>query len=456
MAGKQQTRVSRREFMTSAAVAAGAIAIVPSHVLGAKNGIAAPSDTVNVAQIGSGGKGRQDCILAEKAGAKITALCDVDSLRAGRLFKAHEKTAKIFKDFRKLLDKMGSDIDAVIVSTPDHMHARITLQAMQMGKGVYCQKPLTRTVQEARIITQAAAKYKVATQMGNQGHSSGGNQLTAEFLRAGAIGTVREVHIWTDRPIKWWPQGMAAPTEKQPPPDSLDWDLWLGVAPQRAYHKSYLPFVWRGWVGFGTGALGDIACHSMDSPFFCLGLGAPSSVKATCSKFNKFSFPNWSIIEYKFPAVGDRQAVKMVWYDGGKMPPRPEELEKGRRWPSGGVMYVGDKGKMLGGGGGSFCQIIPEKKRSAFPKPPQTLPRLGGHYSDWLAACKGATKDGKPIVPGSNFSYSGPLTESVLLGNAALYYPGEELKWDSKKMTFTNKPQADVLLTSEYRQGWKL
>ncbi|MDP6636139.1 MAG: Gfo/Idh/MocA family oxidoreductase [Phycisphaerae bacterium] len=447
---KHRNGVSRREFMTTAVAAAGTIAIVPSHVLGAKKGSTPPSDTVNVAQIGCGGKGSSDCRYAEQAGGKIVALCDVDSRRASRTFKAYDKRAKIFKDFRKLFEKMGSDIDAVIVSTPDHMHARISLQAMQMGKGVYCQKPLTRTVAEARLMTQTAAKYKVATQMGIQGHSSGRHQSTGDFIRAGAIGTVREVHIWTDRSVKWWPQGMGAPAGKQTVPNGLDWDLWLGVAPQRDYHGSYLPFVWRGWVGFGTGALGDIGCHALDSPFVALGLGAPTSVKASCSEFNKISFPKWSIVEYKFPAVGDRPAVKLFWYDGGKRPPRPEELESGRKWGNNGKLYIGDKGKMLDG------QIIPEAKRRAFGKPPIVLPRPGGHYSDWINACKGARKDGKPIVGGANFAYSGPLAEAVLAGNAALYYPGQELKWDSKKMTFSNKPEADVLLTSEYREGWKL
>jgi predicted dehydrogenase len=449
MAQEYRDGISRREFMT-AAVAAGTIAIVPSHVLGAKNGAAAPSDTVNVAQVGCGGKGSSDCRYAEQAGGKIVALCDVDARRASRTFKHYEKNAKIFKDFRKMLEKMGSDIDAVIVSTADHMHARISLQAIQMGKGVYCQKPLTRTVQEARTITQAAAKYKVATQMGIQAHSSGRHQSTGDFIRAGAIGTVREVHIWTDRPVKWWPQGMGAPSGKHTVPKGLSWDLWLGVVPERAYHPSYLPFIWRGWVGLGTGALGDIGCHALDSPFVALGLGAPSSVKASCSEFNKISFPKWSIIEYQFPAVGDRPGVKLVWYDGGKMPPRAKELEKSRSWGNNGKLYIGDKGKMFNG------QIIPEAKRHAFGKAPQVLHRPGDHYGDWINACKGAKKDGKPIVPGANFAYSGPLTEAVLLGNAALYYPGEELKWNSKKMTFTNKPQADVLLTSEYREGWKL
>jgi len=456
MAGKYRNGVLRREFMTTAAAAAGAISIVPSHVLGAKTGSTPPSDNVNIAQIGCGGKGSSDCRLSERAGGRIVALCDVDARRASGTFRAYRKRAAIFKDFRKLFDKMGKDIDAVVVSTPDHMHARISMQAMQMGKGVYTQKPLTRTVKEARMLTEAAAKYKVATQMGNQGHSSGGNQATTELLRAGAIGTVREVHVWTDRPIKWWPQGMGMPTGRHKPPDALAWDLWLGVAPQRPYHPAYLPFVWRGWVGFGTGALGDIACHAMDSPFFCLGLGAPSGVKAKCSGFNKISFPNWSIIEYRFPAVGDRAAVKLVWYDGGKIPDRPKELDKDRKMRNNGVLYVGDKGKMLGGGGGSTCQVIPEKKRIAFGRPPETLPRPGGHYSDWINACKGEKKDGKAIVPGSNFSYSGPMTEAVLLGNIALRYPGEELKWDPKKMGFTNKPEADQYVAGEYRKGWEL
>jgi len=449
MAQERSYVISRRQFI-GAAAAAGTIAIVPSHVIAAKPGSTPPSDTVNIAQIGCGGKGGGDCMLAEKAGGKVVALCDVDARRGGGLFRRYGKTARIFKDFRRLLEKMKSDVDGVIVSTPDHMHARITLQAMRMGKGVYTQKPLTRTVQEARRITQAAAKYKVATQMGIQGHSSGRHQSTGDFIGAGAIGTVREVHIWTDRPVKWWPQGMGAPTEKQTPPDTLDWDLWLGVAPHRPYHKSYLPFIWRGWVGFGTGALGDIGCHALDSPFVALGLGAPTSVKARSSEFNRISFPNWSIIEYKFPAAGARPAIKLVWYDGGKRPPRPAELEKGRSWGNNGKLYIGDKGKMLNG------QIIPEPKRREFGKPPVILPRPGDHYADWINACKGAAQDGKPVVPGANFAYSGPLTEAVLIGNAALYYPGQELKWDSKKMTFTNKPEADALLTSEYRQGWKL
>ena len=450
-------RLSRRQFMGAAAAATTAT-IIPSYVLGAKAAgktPGPPSDTVNVAQIGCGGQGANDCRFAQQAGGRIIALCEVDARRGRGLLRGYPK-AKKYRDFRRLFDEMGKDIDAVVVSTPDHVHARISLQAMAMGKGVYCQKPLTRTVQEARQITEAAAKHKVATQMGNQGHSRGGNEATAEYVRAGAIGAVREVHVWTDRPVKWWPQGMGLPAGKPPVPPTLAWDLWLGVAPYRPYHPSYLPFVWRGWVGSGTGALGDIACHSMDSPFVVLGLTAPTSVKAACSPFNGVSFPNWSIIEYQFPAVGDRAAVKLVWYDGGKKPPRPQELENQRKLGGSGVLYVGDKGKMLGAGGGCVCRILPEKKMKDFPVPKRTLRRPGGHYADWIAACKGEKRDGRTIVPGSHFGYAGPLTEAVLLGNVALYYPGRELKWDPAKMTFTNKIEADRHLKSEYRKGWTL
>jgi len=447
-----KTKITRRRFVGAAGAAAATVTLLPSgHLLGAK----APSNRVNVAQIGAGGKGHSDCRLSEQAGGRIVAVCDVDTRRGGGTFRAYAK-AKKYKDFRRLFDEMDKDVDAVVVSTPDHMHARISLQAMAMGKGVYCQKPLTRTVAEARQMTEAAAKYKVATQMGNQGHSTGGNQATAEYVQAGAIGTVREVHVWTDRPVKWWPQGMGLPKEKMPVPPTLAWDLWLGVAPVRPYHKSYLPFVWRGWVGFGTGALGDIACHAMDSPFTVLGLTAPTSVKASCSPFNGVSFPNWSIIEYQFPAVDSRAAVKLVWYDGGKKPPRPLQLEADRRFGGNGVLYIGDKGAMLGGGGGSFCRLIPEKRMKTFPAPKRTLPRPGGHYADWIDACKGKMRNGRRVVPGSHFGYSGPMTEAVLLGNVALYYPGRELQWDPAKMAFANNSDANQYLKSEYRKGWTL
>ena len=441
--------ITRRRFVGGVAAATASVTLLPSgHLFGAK----APSKRINVAQIGAGGKGWTDVRMSEKAGGTIVALCDVDSRRASKAFSQYPKAGR-FKDFRKMLDTMGKDIDAVVVSTPDHTHAVAAMRAITMGKHVYVQKPLTHSVSEARALRKAAAKYKVATQMGNQGHSSGGNQPTAEYIRAGAIGTVREVHVWTNRPI--WPQGIARPAA-QPVPDGLDWDLWVGPAPMRPYNEAYVPFKWRGWWDFGTGALGDMACHHMDSPFFCLGLTAPTSIKAECSTFDGDCFPSWSIIEYEFPAVGKRPAVKLTWYDGGKKPPRPAELEKNRKLASNGVLYVGDTGRMLGGGGGRPCRIIPEEKMQAFPRPERVLPRPGGHYSDWIDACKGVVRDGRVVKGGTNFEYSGPLTEAVVLGNLGLHYPARKLLWDAETMKVTNVPEANQFIKRNYRRGWSL
>ena len=449
MSNQKNTSITRRRFVGSVAATAATVTLLPSgHLLGAK----APSNRVNVAQIGAGGKGWTDVRQSESAGGTIVALCDVDDRRASRAYNKYAKARK-FTDFRKMLDKMGKDIDAVCVSTPDHVHAVAAMMAIKMGKHVYCQKPLTHSVSEARALREAAAKHKVATQMGNQGHSSGGNQPTAEYIAAGAIGTVREVHVWTNRPI--WPQGIPRPAG-QPVPDGLDWDLWLGPAPHRPYNKAYVPFSWRGWWDFGTGALGDMACHHMDGPFFSLGLTAPTSIKAECSKFDGDSFPRWSVIDYEFPAVGKRPAVRLTWYDGGKKPPRPAGLEEKRKLAGNGVIYVGDTGAMLGGGGGGACRIIPEEKMRAFPRPERVLPRTGGHYKDWIDACKGEVRNGKPVQGGSNFAYSGPLTEAVVLGNLGLHYPGRKLMWDAAAMKVTNVTEANQFIKRDYREGWTL
>ncbi len=444
--------LSRRQFMGGAAAA---ITIIPGSVLGL-DGQPPAGERLNVAQIGCGGKGGGDIKTMAKLGCNVVGLCDADYRRAAGTFKAFGKAAK-FKDFRKMLTQMDKQIDAVVVTTPDHTHAVAAIMAMKMGKHVYCQKPLTRTVHEARLMTETARKYKVATQMGNQGHGSGGVQATAEYLAAGAIGTVREVHVWTDRPGRRWRQGQGRPPGTPAVPEGLDWDLWLGPAAERAYHPSYLPFIWRGWWDFGTGALGDMACHHMDGPFFALKLTAPTSVKVqSCSPFNGVSYPAWSIIEWQFPAVGDRPAVKMIWYDGGKVPPPPAELEKDRKMGSNGVLYIGDKGAMLAGGSGSAGRIVPETKMQAFGRPERVLPRSFGHYPEWIAAAKGESRDGKPIVPGTNFDYSGPMTEAILLGNIALTCPDETLEWDARAMKITNNPDANKLLHYEYRKGWTL
>ena len=454
-------RSSRREFLGGAAVAAAGLIVVPRRILGGE-GQAAPSSTLNVAKIGVGGMGGGDLNAVVGCGANIVALCDVDENTLNGAAKRFPK-AKTYFDFRKMFDEMEKEIDAAVVSTADVSHAVASMWAVKRNKHCYTQKPLTRTVKEARLLTEAARKHGVATQMGNQGHSGGGLPATAEYLRAGAIGTVTEAHTWSDRPKGWWPQGVAAPTYSDPVPKHLHWDLWLGPMPERPFIASwrdgqikgkhvYHPHNWRGWWDFGAGAMGDMACHNMDPAFWCLDLGAPTSVKATCSEFNHVIFPTWSVIEWEFPAKGDRPAVKLFWHDGGKQPPRPEELEKDRRMDSNGCMFVGDKGKMMGGGWAGFCRIVPEAKMKEFPAPPKTLPRSPhGHYKDWVEAAKGAK-----VVPGSNFEYSGPMTEAILLGNVALWYPGEKLLWDAEKLAFTNKPEANKLLHYECRKGWEL
>lgn len=356
-----------------------------------------------------------------------------------------------------MLEKQ-KDIDAVVIATPDHTHAVIAMMAMKMGKHVYCQKPLTRTVYEARMLTEAARKYKVATQMGNQGHSGEGLRLVCEWIWDGAIGPVREVHAWTDRPI--WPQGIPRPEDTPPVPATLDWDLWLGPAPKRTYHPAYHPFRWRGWWDFGTGALGDMACHIVDPIFSALKLKYPSSIEASCSTSDeswdkdKFeSFPVASIVHYNFPACEDMPAVKLHWYDGGLKPQRPEELE-GSRKLGGSVIFVGDKGKMISGEYGGSPRIIPEEKMREYKRPPKTLERIpggsDGHEGDWVRACK----TGKPAC--SNFNYSGPMSEAVVLGNLAIRLPDQKLDWDGEKMEITNLPEANKYINEPYRDGWNL
>jgi predicted dehydrogenase len=353
-----------------------------------------------------------------------------------------------------MLEKQN-DIDAVVVATPDHLHAVVSMTAIKMGKHVYCEKPLTHTVYEARQLAKAAREYGVATQMGNQGQASERTRRISEMIWAGAMGPVREVHVWTDRPLKgihgvYWPQGVGRPEGAPNVPSTLDWDLWLGPAQERSYHSAYLPFKWRGWWDFGTGALGDIGCHAMDPIFRALKLGHPTSVSASNSLVNEETYPAASIVNYRFPARGDMPSVELTWYDGGMRPTRPPELEDGRMMGTTGTLFIGDKGKMLDG------VLIPESKRKAFVSPPKTLPRSIGHYKEWIEACKG----GKPA--GSNFQFAGHLTEVVLLGNIALRKNLKEslsrtrLQWDGANLQFTNMPEANQYLHKTYRKGWEL
>ncbi len=456
----KRSGMSRREFLGTAAAAAVGVAVLPRHVLGGE-GQTPPSRALNVAKIGCGGMGGGDLKTVAECGANIVALCDVDENTLNGA-AAKFPNAKRYRDFRQMIDEMDKGIDAVVISTPDLLHAAASMYAVTRGKHVYCQKPLTRTVREARLLTEAARKHKVVTQMGNQGHGGEGLRATAEYVRAGAIGAIKEVHVWSDRPVNWWPQGYDRPAYTDPVPKHLDWDLWLGPAPECPFVDKwrdgpakgkavYHPANWRGWWNFGAGALGDMACHNMDPAFYVLDLGAPTSVKAECPECSPLTFPQWSVIEWEFPAKGDRPAVRVFWHDGGKQPPRPEELEADRKMEDNGCLFIGDKGKMMGGGWAGFCRILPESRMKETPAPPKTLPRSIGHYQEWVEAARGAE-----IVPGSNFEYSGPMTEAILLGNIALRYPGKTLQWDAAKMAFTNNAEATKLVHYEYRKGWTL
>jgi len=453
-------KISRRTFFQGSAAAA-AFTIVPRQVLGGPQA-AAPSDRLNIAGIGVGGMGKNN--LKACVGENVVALCDVDDEYSAPVYELYPD-AKRYTDYRILLEKQ-KDIDAVVIATPDHTHAVIALAAMQLGKHVYVQKPLTHSVYEARLLTETARKYKVATQMGNQGHSGDGIRMVCEWIWDGAIGPVREVHAWTNRPV--WPQGVEVerPKETPPVPDAMNWDLWLGPAPYRPFHPTYHPARWRAWWDFGTGSLGDLGCHVLDPVFWALKLKYPVSVEGCTSTYwHEFfektepkneTYPRSTIARFKFPAREDMPAVHLTWWDGGLMPPRPEELEEGRKMgdEDGGVLFIGDKGKILTGCYGRGPRLIPETEMQAYKKPSPTLERIpdgiSGHERDWVRACKG----GKPAS--SNFDYSGPLSEMVLMGNLAVRYPNRKLLWDGLKMEVTNDLEANSYVKREYREGWSL
>ncbi len=433
------TRISRRRFLAQSSAAAAFPYIIPRSVRGA-------GEKLNIAGIGVGGKGEVDVGFC--AGQNVVALCDPDDARAAGTVKKFPG-AKVYKDFRKMLEEMGKGIDAVTVSTPDHTHAVAAVMAMKMGKHVYCQKPLTRTISEARMMLEVAREKKVATQMGNQGHANAGSRRLVELIQGGVLGKVREVHVWTDRPI--WPQGMGRPEGTPPVPKSLDWDLWLGPAPERPYHKAYVPFNWRGFWDFGTGAQGDMGCHNSDVAFWSLGLRDPISAESESSGLNSETAPKWSVVTLQFPERDGRAALKFVWYDGGKLP--PAELVKGTELPKNGSILVGDKdtlyvpsmwgpGKFLSGAKAEDFKEIPEK----LPKHADFERR---HYEEWFEACKG----GAPSY--SNFEVSAPMTEALLVGNLSVRL-GKKIEWDAASMKAKNAPEADALIRPEYRKGWNL
>jgi len=453
--------ISRRRFVKDAAAVA-AFAVVPRHVLGGPRQVP-PSEKLNIAGIGVGGQGAGD--LINVSSENIVALCDVDRRQAAETFKRFPK-ARQYSDFRVMLEKENKNIDAVVVATPDHVHAAASMMAIKMGKHVFCEKPLTYSMYEAREIAKAAREAKVATQMGNQGHAGEGIRLICEWIWDGAIGPVREVHAWTTHAV--WPQGMERPKETPPVPATLDWDLWLGPAPYRPYHPAYLPQFWRGWWDFGTGGLGDMGCHNLDPVFWALKLGHPTSVEASCSifvptitwdkPFNTESYPQASIVRYEFPEREGMPALELTWYDGGLMPRRPKELEDGRHMGDklGGVIFVGDKGKLTCGSYGSNPRLIPESRMKEYKRPEPSIPRSVGHHKEWIEACKG----GKPA--GSSFDYAGPMTEVILLGNIAVRMclkaqeKGLRLAYDGPNMKITNLPEANEYIHRKYRDGWTL
>jgi len=443
--------VSRREFLGTTAAAA-AFMIAPRHVI-AGSGDAAPSTKLNIAGIGLGWMGPND--LRNLESENIVALCDVDPNIAAKTINKYPK-AKFWIDYREMLEKQ-KDIDAVVIATPDHTHAVIAMAAIKAGKHVYCQKPLCHDMYEARMLTQAAAEAKVATQMGIQGHSSEGFRLICEWIWAGGIGDVHEVDAWSSQCFypwghEWWSSkyGAARPKDTPALPDKMNWDLWLGPAPERSYHPAYHPAVWRCWWDFGNGMMGDRGVHTLDSVFSSLKLGPPISIEAATSGGNSEVHPISSIITFLFPAREGLAPVKLTWYEGIR-PPRPPQLEDGADMPhEGGVIFKGSKGTLMCGVMGDSPRLIPETAMHAFIRPPKTLQRpKGSHEMHWVDAAKAGTQ------PEAHFGYSGPLTELCLLGNVAKRV-NARIEWDSKNFKFTNCPDANRFLRPEYRKGWSL
>jgi predicted dehydrogenase len=457
-----KTKTSRRDFLKQTSLAgvgfwvAGGLALADSK---------SPNEKINIACIGVGGKGDSDTDQAGHYG-NIVALCDIDDN-----YLDHKATtfphAKKYNDFRKMLEEMNKQIDAVTVSTPDHTHAPASIMAMKMGKHVYCQKPLTHDVYEARMMKEIANKHKVATQMGNQGTAENGLRQAVEIVQAGGIGPVSEAHVWTNRPI--WPQApelVARPAEA-PVPKHVHWDLFLGTAPERPYalytnkkgeiKPAYHPFAWRGWWDFGTGALGDMACHTANMPFMALKLQYPTSISAESGPINPETYPGWATVTWEFPARGDMPPVKLVWYeghrDGVRNLPGPELL-KGQKASDSGALLVGAKGTLYSPNDyGADFQLLPRENFEGYKPPSPTLPRNGGGDDgmkrEWVTAIKG----GPPAM--SNFDYASLLAETVLLGNVAIRL-GKKLEWDGPGLKVTNCPEAAQYIKREYRKGWEL
>jgi len=451
---------TRRSFIKNTLVTATGLTILPSYVVsGVKRSevFKAPSDKLNIAGIGIGGKGHPNLVGMNTE--NIIGLCDVDWKYADNCFKEFPQ-AKRYKDWRRMFDEIGKDIDGIMISTPDHTHAIIAATALTMDKHVYCQKPLTHSIYESRLLTKLAEKHKVATQMGNQGNSGDGVRQLCEWIWNGEIGEVKEVHAWTNRPI--WPQGLQRPTAKMKVPPTLDWDLFLGPAPFRPYHEVYTPWNWRGWWDFGTGAFGDMACHVLDPVYQALKLKYPHSIQGSSSPINTESPPQSEKVEFRFPQRDNLPKVAMPevsvhWYDGGLMPDRPDQLPDGTdlmRDGLGGCLFVGSKDILLCDCGGFNPRLLSGRE----PDVPQSLRRVPGatgytdgyHEQDWVRACKESPES--RVETSANFSYSGPFNEMVLLGVLAIRLQNLKkiLRWDGDNMKFTNiSPSEELVIISE-------
>jgi predicted dehydrogenase len=450
--GTNGRRLSRRSFVRGLGAGA-ALTVVPRHVLGAP-GKKAPSEKLNIAGIGVGGQGGHD--INAVAGENIVALCDVDERRAAGTYKKFPK-AKRYTDFRKMLDEMHRQIDAVVVGTPDHTHAVACLAALKRGKHVFCEKPLAHSIGEVRRLRQAARDAKVVTQLGNQGHSSGRIRTLCEWVWDGAIGKVAEVHAACNAFGGKYSAVNDLPRlkEKHEVPKGLDWDLWLGPARKRPYHPMYVPMWWRAWLPFGTGRIGDWICHVVDPAFWALHLDAPSTVCAEVKgydpKKHALVYPPGVKVTYEFPARGKRGPVALHWYDGTWKMPHPDCLEQNRKVPDTGAILIGESGGIQHGShGAGGARIIPEKKMRDYTQPKETIPRVKGHHWDFLDAIRTNRQ------AGSSFEYGGPLTELALLAVIAIKFPGRKLQWDAEKMRFGNCPEANRYIDPPYRTGWTL
>ncbi|MEI6676252.1 MAG: Gfo/Idh/MocA family oxidoreductase [Verrucomicrobiota bacterium] len=443
------TTPTRRKFIATGAAAFGCN-FIPRRVLGAP-GQPPPSGKLNIGCIGIGGQGNDVTReLATFTNVNIAALCDVDEAYAAHTIQQYPGRP-VYKDYRVMLEK-EKGLDAVMIATPDHWHAPIAIAAMRMGKHVYCEKPLAHTIEETRLMGKIAAEMHVVTQMGNTGHGGQGIRLTKEWLAAGAIGTVQEVHVWSDRPGKWWDtQGRRRPTDTPAVPKTLDWNLWQGPAPEHAYHPLYLPGKWRGWFDYGCGALGDMMVHNADPAWFALDLGAPTAVEASTAETNPDSFPLWSVVTWHFAAKGNRGPIKLTWHDGGKLPEPPPGFDTTRPFEDNGIIFRGDKGSLIAPGWSGRPRLLPDSAMKSFVLPPRTLPRSPGHRKEWVDACIA----GKPEDAKAGFWYSAPFTEALLVGVLPIRL-GKRIEWDAAAMRATNAPEADALIRKTYRKGFEL